>query len=531
MTSAMSSAMTNAMTGAAKAGFSDTVNATHKRALGAVDLRWIVSGLLGWVALDNILLLAFLGLDPVLVAGLAVVAIGGLSFLVLHLSKGQPNVSIPTTTILICFAIALALLILGGEGRLLYANADWEIRDAVLRDMGNSAWPYAYQIGDNIQILRAPIGMYLKPALLGGPSQPGRDVALLLCNSVMLGGILAAGSILFNSNRARVIALIVFVVFSGLDSIGTIIVQTMGATPSFDHLEAWLPGSQYSSNITQIFWVPQHAFAGWLCAILYLCWERGYLRFSLFMAAIPILAIWSPLAIMGAVPFALYAGMKSLWLRDVKPAEIALGVVSIAVALPSLLYLRVGISDVKSTVFMMPLVAILLLLTLEILPFIVALRAQSVIGQFQSATILITLICLIMMPFYHIGPSTDFQMRASIMPLAICALACAILLGGNSPTEKSYRIVMGILLMIGASTGLMEIKRAFAMRPAPITQCSLTQAYFQQSGLVAPTSSYFAPVDLLPELLRPKNPDVIAAEPVKCWSRNWKSPRSKTTGS
>ena len=34
-----------------------------------------------------------------------------------------------------CFAIGFILLLLGREGRLFYANVDWQVRDAILRDM------------------------------------------------------------------------------------------------------------------------------------------------------------------------------------------------------------------------------------------------------------------------------------------------------------------------------------------------------------------------------------------------------------
>jgi hypothetical protein len=47
-------------------------------------------------------------------------------------------------TLSICFGIALAGCLLGGQGRLFYATDDWIIRNAVLLDMVSTAWPPAY---------------------------------------------------------------------------------------------------------------------------------------------------------------------------------------------------------------------------------------------------------------------------------------------------------------------------------------------------------------------------------------------------
>src|SRR4029079_442931 len=63
------------------------------------------------------------------------------------------------------FVIAVVLFMLGGEGRFFYANTDWQIRDAVLRDLATNPWPFAYKLNGTAYFLRAPVGMYLLPAL------------------------------------------------------------------------------------------------------------------------------------------------------------------------------------------------------------------------------------------------------------------------------------------------------------------------------------------------------------------------------
>ena len=110
----------------------------------------------------------------------------------------------------------------------------------------------------------------------------------------------------------------IFVVFSGLDAVPvlarhalSIDVPSDGVTPA-DHLEAWAGLFQYSSHITQLFWVPQHAIPGWAFVGLYLLWQRGRVGASLLVCVLPYLGYWSPFAAMGAAPFVLYATASDL---------------------------------------------------------------------------------------------------------------------------------------------------------------------------------------------------------------------------
>src|SRR5947209_2336598 len=74
--------------------------------------------------------------------------------------------------LLFCLATALALCLLGGEGRFFFANADWLIRDAIINDLVAWPWPFGYPIGEphsGVQtfIFRAPLAMYMLPAVVG----------------------------------------------------------------------------------------------------------------------------------------------------------------------------------------------------------------------------------------------------------------------------------------------------------------------------------------------------------------------------
>ncbi len=491
----------------------------------SVPLGAILGALFSLFALDNVLLLGFLGHDFLLVLALAIIVPAATAFLTARAIPAGPCISLPTLGA--CLAVAILLLMLGGEGRLLYTTEDWQIRDAVLRDMGTHRWPFDYWLVGQSQMLRAPLGMYLVPALLGAGSQVARDWALLAHNGVVLGLLFAAGSALFVDRRSRVVALVVFVMFSGLDAIGNGLRAFLGAQVDWDHLERWANNHQYSAHITQIFWVPQHAFAGWACALAYLLWRRGLAPVGIFGASIPLVALWSPLAIMGAVPFAIFAGVIVLRNRGWDIRDVLLCALAIIIAVPSLLYLQAGAGAVSSRLVVLPLPIYALILLLEVAPFLVLLRRQRA-GRGDRATLLIVALCLALMPLWAIGASTDFQMRASIMPLAILALAFADWM--LALDRRGLKTIAIIVLALGSVTGSAEIFRALRLEPSPAPHCSLRGVWSRQSqvGLIVPYSTYYAGWTALPSVLVPHAPvdRVGPVEPDHCWDKPWRTNRS-----
>ena len=53
-----------------------------------------------------------------------------------------------------------------------------------------------------------------------------------------------------------------------IDIVGQIVTHR----PIWLHLEQWA-GLQFSGHLTQAFWVPQHALAGWFFAAFYMLWR------------------------------------------------------------------------------------------------------------------------------------------------------------------------------------------------------------------------------------------------------------------
>ena len=493
--------------------------ATNRNVASAsVPLRTLTALILAFFTLDNVLLLAFLGQPPMLVAALAVTAPPLLGFLAYRVTQGECRIEL--STFLICLLVAAVLLMLGGEGRLFYAPTDWQVRDALLADMGEHRWPFDYWLDGRAQIIRAPIGMYLIPALLGGSSQLARDWILLAQNSLLLGLLFSMGSALLEGRRARWIALMIFVAFSGLDIVGTAIAQWATGKARWDHIEDWAGGYQYSAHITQLFWVPQHALAGWAVAVVYLLWRRKLVPIGIFGAALPLAALWSPLILFGTVPFALFAGMRALWTRSWNWRDLLLCLIATAIAVPALVYLSTDSAAVGGGLRVPNLILYFLIILFEVTPFLLPVLFDRNNGV-DHTSLTISAVCLLLMPSWSIGMFNDFQTRASIMPLAILAVAYAD--WATRVAGWREKVSFGVVIVLGSATGIIGIANALRLAPSPVPRCSVAGVWERQSTLHPPHSSYFAARDAFPFSIVAVD-RVSSIHPRQCWDRPWRVP-------
>ncbi|MEO5866814.1 MAG: hypothetical protein ABIS14_03025 [Sphingomonas sp.] len=475
-------------------------------------------------ALDNVLVPLFLGKAGI-AAMLALVACVFIVVLARSEVNGCEPREISWRTLASCFAIAALLLLLGGEGRFFFANEDWQVRDAVLADMALRPWPFAYEIGGNEWFLRAPLGMYLMPSLVGLGHQTTTDLALLGCNTLIFGLLLTLAATLFPAGRARWVALIVFISFSGLDIVGTLLAGVTGDSVSLDHIERWVPPLQYSSVITLIFWVPQHAFAGWFCGLLYLLHRRGGATFGSLAASAPIAAIWSPLAVIGAVPLIIWAALQAFHQRTIRWTDVLIPVIALILALPSLSYLAADAQRLPSGLQHIRLLSLITFLLLEVAPALWIIYRLGWGGGIGRDAVLLAAAMLAVIPFFHIGAGSDFVMRASIPPLAVVAAALATsLYQADLSAHRSTAMVVVTLLSLGAVTGTTEIARALRLASAPPPQCSLPTVWYRQTGWSADISSYLARAAAMPSPLKPEGETLInpGTDHRLCWARPWK---------
>jgi hypothetical protein len=481
-----------------------------------ISVRAFTAFLLIAVALMQGLLLLFLGKPLLAAAILPLALVPGCALAFSRLAGETTGTIIRWRTIAICFAIALAVFVLGGEGRFFYANTDWQVRNAVLLDLVREPWPFAYVRGPATEILRVPLGMYLLPASIGTLGGfRAAELALLAQNAALLGALLALGSSLFESARARWIAVGVFFGFSGLDIIGQIIAHR----PVWLHLEQWA-GIQYSSNLTQAFWVPQHALAGWIFAMFYMLWREKRMPAWPSLAVVPLSALLSPLAMMGMIPFAAHIGVDLLWKRRLRWFDVVLPAAASIASIPALLYLTAGSGSVGSRPASVPLSVYVLFISLEIGFYVYALWQVRERMRFGKTTGAIVLAVLLLAPFVQVGESVDFVMRASIPALAILSIMVAeVLIRPAAEGDASWKAARKCVLVafaIGLATPGGEAARAVLLPRAPAQLCG----YF---GVVPNGyATYVAPLDSLPAFLRADDTARMApAEPARCWDGPW----------
>ena len=497
---------------AASASLAETSIADENQA-GGLTLRLLFTALLLALIAMQDALWAFLGL-PGPWWLLATLAASALVVALWHAPGWQPGPVLSWRATATLFGLAVAVYLLGGEGRFAYANTDWQVRDAVLRDLTLFPWPFAYADHGALYMLRAPLGMYLLPALIGKlGGYRLAELALLAQNALLLALVLALGTSLFAGARRRWIALGVFLGFSGMDLVG----QLIAAKPLWLHLEQWA-GPQYSATITQAFWVPQHGLSGWIFAAAYLCWREGRLPTVALFACMPLLALLSPLALIGAVPFALHAGLAGVGRRTLTRAQIGWPLLALALCAPSLAFLAAGSARVGARPNPPSAATYLLFILLEVGLYLLALAKARGEWRFGAATVLITGISLLIVPFGQIGGGIDFTMRASIPALAILAVMIADIIAENvrSPAQRDAKRWALIAFTVGLATPAGEIMRALAWPRSPQVRCS----YFGVVPGGSPT--YIAPLGAVPVAIRPPHPAIITPrDPNPCWIGPW----------
>ncbi len=485
----------------------------------AVLVPVIVGGLCGWLGVQQLLLWRFLGLSSAWCwcGGLllAILAAGVIRFGREDRPTEGARIGLPL--IGGCLAIALVVFVLGGEGRFVYANTDWQVRGAVLRDLTVHPWPFAYGAGPAPQILRAPTAMYLTPALVGKVlGYRAAELALLFQNSAMLAALLALGATLYRGARARGLALLVFLGFSGMDLLGEWIVSG----PLDGHLENW-SGLQYSSHVTQAFWVPQHALAGWTGALLYLLCREGRLSRAAFLTPLPLLALWSPLALIGVLPFAAHAGLDALARRRIAAADVLLPALATVVAAPSLLYLATASGTVGGHVARLDLLHYVAFELVEVVPYLLAAELVARRQRFGGIMLALVALVLLLAPWARIGDSIDLVMRASIPALLILSLSMAdvLIAPATDARARIARRIIAVTFIIGLATPLSEIARAFRYPRAPAGLCSYL-------GVVPDGSpDYVAPLAAVPAPIRPARPAIVRPrDPAACWDGPWPMP-------
>ncbi len=390
-----------------------------------------------------------------------------------------------------CLLLAATLLVLGGETHLVFANWDWLWRDAVLADLARGPMPPTYEVAGETLFLRAPLGMYMLPAAVAKLASLRAGHAVLLAQNATL---LAATLYLLATFAGRRAPLVLGIVlsFSGLDVLGQLLAwyQQGGSLSAFQlhsHIEWWTQ-FQYSSTVTQLFWVPNHALpAYWLSVLALLCCRHDLSVADLAIAAAAAL-FWSPFAFIGILPFGAY-----LLLRDAK-AVLVTGRFWIACAagccfLPVAVYLQIDAAAVPHAFILFQAgaaQAILQFLMIEIPHVAIIRETWRELDRSLLKLVLVAIGFLVVLPTIKVGIANDIVMRASIPALTILAVGFAQGLAAAWPARRALVGFGTVLVLLGAVTPLQEIVRALTFPSFAVSDCNLVTVW-KKIGEAQPT--------------------------------------------
>ncbi len=438
--------------------------------------------------------------------------------------------------LLISLTLALCLLVLGGEAHLMFTNWDWLWRDAVLSDLVRAPFPPTYDVGGRTFVLRAPLGMYMLPALVGRVSTLGWAHAGLLAQNTMLLGLVLYMLATIAGRRAAFVVL-VFLSFSGLDVVGTALMwlKQGGRLSDFvlpSHIESWT-SFQYSSVITQLFWVPNHALPSyWLALLAVLCAKRELALADLGVVLAASL-FWSPFAFIGILPFAAYLLAKDA--RTIlASSRFWLAVLIACCFLPVAFYLKIDAGQVPHEVlllqpFMISTIALFLMIEIPHLAIV-----RPVLKDLDPSTkglTIIAIVTLVVLPTMRLGIANDLVMRASIPALTLLAFAFAESLAIAWRTAPRLCAVGGLLALIGAVTPGQEIVRTLTFRSFAISDCNIVTVWKKLWPSQPSLENYLAAQPDVPGwLMKPASGGPAFDQPATvCWPDIPYDPKSRIT--
>lgn len=407
----------------------------------------------------------------------------------------------------LCLALGLAVCLLGGGGHVFLPKTDWLIRDAVLADLVREGFLALYRDAGQDYLLRAPLGMYLLPAMVGRLfGLYAAHLALLAQNATLVGMIAYFAATIAQAPRAPMILLLLG--FSGLDIVGVFAAEAVEISAGepfmpFDHAEWWSlyfwPGLfQYSSLVTQIFWVPNHAAPGWWIALLILLASRRLVSFPALLASFAPLLIWSPLIVLGAAPFLLLSGLQGPIRGMISRERLASVVVSLCF-LPIAIYLVIDAGAIPQEWLILRAGfarQYLFFIFVEIPQAALVLYCFHLVAVEDRAPFWVALATLLALPIYSFGPGNDLLMRASIPALFILAFHFARIAVLTRPAGGGVASAVSTLFLLGAATPMIEIRIALS-RSYAISDCDVLTSSRKLPPHRVPTN-YLARIEKVP---------------------------------
>lgn len=405
----------------------------------------------------------------------------------------------PAIVLAVSVCVLAVVLWFSGIGGAAPQSEDWLKHNALLRALIGSPWPAAAASPHGAFPIVYYTAYYLPAALVGKLAGFNAANHFLFLWS-LAGMVIVAAWLFVLFGRFSLLPLACFLLFSGLDVPGLLVVSHFHENPfRFQHnLEVWAQQWQYESTLYHLFMAPQTAVGGWILTALTI---HGVRRGAFGRDGILVLSLstlWCPFITLGLFPLLvvdLLADRERPWRQRLRAYLTIPNLAGAVVGVPILFYYlaKLGPSPFSGgmpagLVFFSPVVPVS---PLEIFGKLVSfclfefgvyvmviVRVERPRGSRERAIFLAAVTTLLVLPFFRFGYYNDLAMRASVPALFLLMLAVARVIGkvrGRDP----WRILMVGLLLVGALTPYIEVRdqvRRLERSPISITKVRPNEA-------------------------------------------------------
>lgn len=422
------------------------------------------------------------------------------------------------TKITIILLILLVWVILSGIGGLVWQNRwDHMFRNALFSDQVKYAWPVIDTSLSQPRMLCYNFGFWLPSALIGKlfGLQAGYVFQIIWA---LIGVVLAFALISEHLGKVSVAAVVLFVLFSGLDIVlfflGKIHSNTLQtALPELlqgTHLELKLYQFSSASNTTLLFWVYNQVIPFWVVFLLLLRQKNNRSRLFVYM----LMLLYAPFPAVGCLPMVVYqflqksnfteeSGAKSVrtfFRNTITVSNVTGFLVCLLIALFYMSNIATGsLGTIKINAS--SLMEFALYFSTEFLVYLVFL----VLFRKTDSIYWVLMISMVAFSFITLGNNYDFGWRTCIPAAFYTMLLIMKIVTDPQLGRKWLRAALIVVLLMGSITPAMEVLRTLEHTAAyytgassePLMSSSLTTVFDQKNNkcydnFIGTTDSAFA---------------------------------------
>ncbi len=381
-------------------------------------------------------------------------------------------------------AIAFVWCWLAGLGGFWYQSWDHNCRNAIFRDLINYSWPVYYKSADVAMVYY--IGYWLPSALVATIFTNVSDLfSFFVGNVVLLAysvfGVFLVFCHLLKAVKAKniskiLIALGIFILFSGMDAVGAAYPIFYDAKQAFRtlHLEWWSCFvGQYSSMTTVLFWVFNQGIPAWLMTMMFYNNRKDITNFGVmallcfFLAPMPFagLALFMTCYLIKYFVSAYKRKEINLYISKIFSVQ---NIISVLFIMPIIFLYFVSNGSVSGmqSISNVPYGKIYFMYYIVMFVWFFFLEAGInllfIYKRYKyNMLYYICFVSLLLCPLIKVGDGADFCMRASIPALVLlCVMIIKFLFGKFNYKQHTFSYLFLILsLLLGSITPATEFIR------------------------------------------------------------------------